>query len=133
MKRMRLAALLFFFAVPALTWAQGSGSRPQPSRPTTIPSDASSAPAPFEVSRDVTGKILEIQVESHGLVVEDKDGKRVAFKLDGNTQFKADKKTELYGRKSLKLQDFESGQMVRVTFRPSDNKVLELRLRRVKS
>jgi ribosomal protein L21E len=131
MKRMRLAALLFFFAVPALTWGQGSGSHPEPSRPTADPSGAGSAP--FEVSRSVTGKILEIQLESHVLVVEDKDSKRVAFKLDGKTEFKADKKTELDGRKSLKLEDFESGQMVKVTFRPSDNKVLEVRLRHVKS
>jgi hypothetical protein len=76
---------------------------------------------------------LEIQLDSHVLVVEDKDGKRVAFKLDGQTEFKADKKTELEGRKNLKLEDFESGQMVKVTFRPNDNKVLEVRLRRVKS
>jgi hypothetical protein len=133
MNRMRLVALLFFFAVPTLTWGQGSGSRTEPSRPATNPAETGIAPSPFEVSRSVTGKILEIHLDSHTLVVEDQDGKRGAFKLDGNTEFKADKKTELGGRKNLKLDDFETGQMVRVTFRASDNKVLEVRLRRVKS
>jgi len=131
MKRIRMAALFVFFVVPALAWAQGSGSHPEPSRPT--PDTSGAGNAPFEVSRSLTGKILEIQLDSHVLVVEDKDGKRVAFKLDGQTEFKADKKTELEGRKNLKLEDFESGQMVKVTFRPNDNKVLEVRLRRVKS
>lgn len=78
------------------------------------------------------GTISQIRLDSHEMVVE-VDGKQVGFKLDDRTAFKADKKTELAGRKKLKLDDFEMGQPVKITFRASDFKVVEVRLRYVKS
>src|SRR5271156_6722759 len=132
MKFIRLAALLSFLVFPALALAQGCivNSRPQiPQQQAGSSSTANSTD--FEVLRSLAGKISEIGLDSHLLVVEDKDGKSVRFKLDDHTKFKADKKTELEGRKNLKLDDFEKGQTVNVVFSPSDNRVVEVRLRRV--
>lgn len=129
MKRIQCAAFLLTFAFPILALAQGSGSERQPP-----PTASSPLPEkPFEVTRTFAGTISEIRLDSHVLVVEDKSGKRVGFTVDDQTGFKADKKTELEGRKKLKLEDFETGQPVKVTFRASDNKVVEVRLRRIKS
>lgn len=133
MKSIRLAALLSFLVFPALALAQGSGSeRPPTVQPPTTDSRLPTNSTDFEVRRSFAGKISDIRLDSHLLVVEDKDGKRVGFKVDDQTEFKADKKTELAGRKNLKLDDFEKGQTVKVIFLSSDNKVVEVRLRRVK-
>ena len=117
-----------FFLFPAATLAQGSGS--QPRQPQPIGNDT---PAPFEVTRSFVGRILDIHTDSHTLVVEDKNGKKVQFSVDEHTVFKADKKTELAGRKNLKLDDWEKDQLVKVTIRSSDSKVIEVRLEREKT
>jgi hypothetical protein len=131
MKSIRLATLFFTFIFPVLALAQGSGHVAPPPPPNAGP--APSNDAPFEVTKSFTGTIVEIQPDTRAMVVEEKDGKRTGFKVDDHTAFKADKKTELEGRKKLKLEDFEKGQPVTVTFRASDNKVLEVRLRHVKN
>lgn len=131
MRPIPLAALLFTFAFPITALAQGSGHEGPPATPRSNPFPANDTP--FEVSKSFAGTVSEIQLAARVVVVEGKDGKRVEFKVDDRTAFKADKKTELEGRKTLKLEDFEKGQPVKVTFRASDNKVLEVRLRRVKS
>ena len=130
MKPLRLAAIWFSFFFPLMTLAQGSGhERPPTSQPGSLPANE----APFEVTKSFEGTILEIQLDARVVVVGDKDGKRERFKVDDRTAFKADKKTELAGRKALKIGDFETGQPVKVTFRASDNSVLEMRLRHIKS
>jgi len=129
MKATKLIALLILLASPALTLAQGSGSQPR-QQPQPYGNDT---PAPFEVTRSFVGKILEIHTDSHTLVVEDKNGKKVQFGVNEHTEFKADKKTELAGRKNLKLDDFQKDQRVKVTIRSSDSKVIEVRLEREKT
>lgn len=131
MKPIRLAALLFTCTFPILALAQGSGHEGPPPPPHTGP--VSPNDSSFEVTKSFTGTILEIRLDARALVVEESDGKRISFKVDDRTAFKADKKTELEGRKTLKLEDFEKGQPVKVTFRASDNKVLEVRLKHLKS
>ncbi len=88
--------------------------------------------APFMVTRQVDGKIAEINAAQHLVVIEDKNGKRVSFKLDNKTKLKADKKTEYAAKKNLLLSDFETGQPVRVTYLASNATAIELRLRHVK-
>lgn len=128
MKPMKLIALLIVLVSPALTLAQGSGSQPRQPQP-----HGSDSPAPFEVTRSFVGRILDIHTDSHTLVVEDKNGKKVQFSVDEHTEFKADKKSELAGRKNLKLDDFQKDQLVKVTVRTSDSKVIEVRLEREKT
>jgi hypothetical protein len=129
MKPTKMIALLIVFVSPSLTLAQGSGSEPH-RQPQPNGNDNT---APFEVTRSFVGRILEIRADSHTLVVEDKNGKRVGFSVDEHTEFKAEKKTELAGRKKLKLDDFEKDQLVKVTVRASDSKVIEVRLQREKT
>jgi len=132
MKSIRLAALLSLLVFPALALAQGSGSERRPDTPQQQTDGNSPANgSPFQVIRSFAGKISDIGLDAHVLVVQDKDGKSVQFKVDDHTKFKADKKTEFEGRKNLKLDDFEKGQTVKVVFSPSDNRVFEVRLRRV--
>jgi hypothetical protein len=128
MKPTKLIALLILLASPASTLAQGSGSQPRQPQPY-----GNDTPAPFEVTRSFVGRILDIHTDSHTLVVEDKNGKKVQFSVDEHTEFKADKKTELAGRKNLKLDDFQKDQRVKVTIRSSDSKVIEVRLEREKT
>ena len=132
MKSIRLVALLSFFVFPALALAQDNCSVKRPDIPgqTTDGSSAANS-TPFAVLSSFAGKISEIGLDSHLLVVEDRDGKSVRFEIGDRTKFKADKKTEFEGRKNLKLDDFEKGQTVKVVFNPSDNRVVEVRLRRV--
>lgn len=128
MKPRKLIALLIVLVSPVLTLAQGSGSEPRQPQPY-----GSDSPPPFEVTRSFVGKILDIHADAHTLVVEDKSGKKVQFSVDQHTEFKADKKTELAGRKNLKLDDFQKDQQVKVTVRTSDSKVIEVRLQREKT
>ena len=128
MKPIQMIVLMIVFVCPALALAQGSGSEPR--QPQPIGADS---PPPFEVTRSFVGKILDIHADAHTLVVEDKNGKKVQFSVDQHTEFKADKKTELAGRKNLKLDDFQKDQLVKVTVRSSDSKVIEVRLEREKT
>ena len=132
MKSIRLVALLSLLVFPALALAQDNCSVKRPDIPgQTIAGSSAADSTSFAVLSTFAGKISEIGLDSHLLVVEDKDGNSVRFKLDDHTKFKADKRTELEGRKHLKLDDFEKGQTVKVVFSPSDNRVFEVRLRGV--
>ncbi len=131
MKRFALGTLVLVLALPAVFFAQGSGGRTTPS-PVGGVTDATSGPNPYLVTRSLTGKIAEINSEKHLIVIEDKSGKRLEFKLEDKTRFKADKKTEYADKKNLSLGDFELGQPVKITYLASNNVVTELRLRREK-
>jgi hypothetical protein len=88
----------------------------------------------MERSRTIKGKIERLRAGDDALVIRDeKTGKLFDFSLDPKTKIRADKGTDLAGRKNLSLVDFREGQAVRLKYRPSDGKPLELRLRAVKS
>ena len=90
-------------------------------------------PAPaFAVTRTLTGKIVGIDAAKNLLVVEDDGGKRHDFKLSKDTRFRADKQTELQGRKHISLGDFEVGAAVKITYFASGDTATEVRLRHVK-
>jgi hypothetical protein len=60
-------------------------------------------------------------------------GKRVEFLIQKDTRMRADKNTDLGGKADLSLADYKPGQTVKIIYRVSDNKTLEMRLRRPKS
>ena len=122
MRLSKIGTLLLVVLLPAAALAQGSGStRGQP--------DTRSA---FAVTRAVTGTIAEINADDGLLVVEDKKDRRYEFRVDSGRKFKADKKTELRGKKDIALSDFHTGRKVKVTYRANDGKVREVRLKRTK-
>ncbi len=130
MKLARIAALFSIMSLPTILFAQGSGSTaPPPGMDTRLdyPSET-----PFAVTRSVSGKILRVDTKEKTIVVEDAKGKHYQFKIQADTKFKADKKTELQNRKNILLGDFETGQMVRITYLASNNAPTEIRLRREK-
>ncbi len=126
MKHLLLSLTFLFFALPAVVMAQGSGSTAEP--PTPRSSGVEDIATPFIVTRSVTAKIVEIDVEK-GIFVVEHEGKLVNVKVDKKTRFKADKKSELGGRKSLSLADFFVGNTVKITFIPADGRIVEVRLR----
>jgi len=130
MNRTIVSSLCLTLVLPGVLLAQGSGSIHRMPDPAGV--GGSLGPAPFMVTRQVDGKIAEVNAAQHLVVIEDKNGKRVSFKLDDKTKLKADKKTEYAAKKNLQLSDFETGQPVRVTYLASNAMAVELRLRRLK-
>jgi len=131
MSRFKISTLLLAFAWPVFAFAQGSGSTAPTTGPRTIGGDMGEAPA-FAVTRTLTGKIVGIEAAQNLLVVEDDGGKRHNFKLSKDTRFRADKNTELQGRKHLSLSNFDVGAAVKITYLASGDTATEVRLRRVK-
>ena len=81
-------------------------------------------------SRSVIGKILVINAENGSVAIESSRKGRLEFLVDKKTKMKADKNTDLAENKSISLNDYKPGDPVKIVYRVSDNKVLELRLRR---
>ncbi len=131
MNRVAFATLFLAMALPATALAQGSGSTglAVPNRVGNYPDNPQ---RPFLVTGALEGKVAEIRSDQHLIIIEDKNGKRLQFRLDEKTKFRADKRTEYAGKKDLGPGDFELGQPVRVTYIASNNIATELRLRRVK-
>ncbi len=136
MKRNLMIITFVLFALPVIATAQGSGSSGggnQPSRPPSSEFPRSEASErPFVVTRMITAKIAEVDVEAGTMVLE-KDGKLSKIKIDRRTKLKADKKTEVGSKKNLSLADFGVGQTVRVIYIPSEDRIVEVRLRYEKS
>ncbi len=131
MKLARTAVLLSIMSFPTFLFAQGSGSTAPRPRASDSSLDYPSE-TPFAVTRSVSGKILQVDTKGNTIVVEDAKGKRYQFKIQADTKFKADKKTELQHRKNIALGDLETGQFVQITYLASNNAPTEVRLRREK-
>ncbi|MCI0404352.1 MAG: hypothetical protein L0212_12680 [Acidobacteria bacterium] len=125
MNRKTVFTLAVTLLLSTLAFAQGSGSAPSGGAP---PSRIPPSEAAFSVTSSVKGTIASLELEERRLVVEDKKGQRVALKLNDNTRYKADKKTELADRKDLTARDFKPGQLVRVLYDTKDEAALEVRL-----
>jgi hypothetical protein len=81
-------------------------------------------------SRSVTGKILAVNAENSSVAIESSKKGRLEFIVDKKTKMKADKDTGLAENKNISLNDYKPGDPVKIVYRVSDNKVLELRLKR---
>jgi hypothetical protein len=126
-------SIVLLSAVASSSAAQGPVHETVPAPTSSVATMGTGDPS-VEVKRDVSGQIAQVNAANNTVVVKDeKTGKRLAFHLDKHTKLKADKQTELAGRKSLSLADFKSGHFVKLTYRARDGKPLELRLRVNKS
>ena len=90
--------------------------------------EKSDADQPY--SRSVTGKILAVNADNSSVAIENSKKGRMEFVVDKKTKMKADKDTGLAENKSISLNDYKPGDPVKIVYRVSDNKVLELRLKR---
>jgi hypothetical protein len=111
--------------VAGLAAAQGSGNAPL----SELGTADSSSDSPFLVTRTLAGKVLRVTKDGREtlIVVEDSQGRRGVFTINQKSRFKADKKTEYAGKKSLSVDDLEVGQPVKVTFVPDTGRVVQLR------
>ena len=74
------------------------------------------------------GRITGISLAEHRVTVEDGKGKVKTFKLAFDAKMKADKKTERGQKKDITIEDFQTGQQVKVVFRDSDEAAVELKM-----
>jgi hypothetical protein len=128
MKRF-LTCALFVMALSATAYAQLNEGRNAPPRPgvLTVVGLPDTSVRPY--SRSLTGKVLDVNGVDNLITVEVAKVGRFQFFVDKNTRLRADKKTELAGKKDLSLTDYKPSQTVKLTFRVEDNKVLEVRLK----
>lgn len=124
MRLLLIIVMLFAFGVSASAQVDRSRSSTR-NNPLEEKSDDNQ---PY--SRTVTGKILAINAENSSVAIESSKKGRLEFLVDKKTKMKADKNTGLAENKSISLNDYKPGDPVKIVYRVSDNKVLELRLRR---
>lgn len=116
--------MLILLSIPA-AFAQGSGSVSAPSAPSTG-GGYNGPDSPFAVTKSVSGKIVEIHKEA--VIVELADGSKRLVKLPKALHIKADRDSELAGKKKLAAEDLSEGLPVKVTYRAEDNIALEIRV-----
>jgi hypothetical protein len=104
---------------------QGSGNAPLGE----LGSADSNPDSPFLVTRTIPGKILWVKKDEGEtlIVVEDSQGRRGVFTVNGKTRFKVDRKTEYASKKRISREDLEVGQLVRVTFVPDTGRAVQVR------
>ena len=112
--------------VPVLAFAQGSGGRQESSSPPAAGSNGSPIQA-FETTKSI--KLRLVAVRNDGtLAVTDEKGAPLTAKVDKKVAIRADKGTELSGQKHIQLSSLEPGMLLKVTYRTSDQVVVELRI-----
>jgi hypothetical protein len=129
-----LVALLLLFGCATVICAQRNEGANAPMRPGGLgPGIGTALPRSDEQwnTHSVTGKLVEVNVANHFVVVQLKNSPATEFLITEKTRKTADKKTELAGRKDLTLADYQPGYTVKITFRRGeDSKALEIRLKR---
>lgn len=115
MKYMLVAVLALVFAGP-VAFAQGSGS----DEGNVASNDT------FQVTRSFEGKVMQMKLEDHALVVADRDGEHHTFHLDKETAITSSK--EPVDSEILDARDVKPGQRVKIVFRPSDMYAVKLRV-----
>ncbi len=79
------------------------------------------------------GRIVAVNAKENRFVVEQQQSKkRFNIPLNPKTELRADKQTELAGRKNLTIADFKPGQLIKVIYTLGPT-VVEVRLRRDKT
>ena len=113
----------------AATMAQGSRTWGGPSGPPDplferMGRDAS------QYSGTVTGTLVTRPAAGETFAIQRADKSQLSFRIDQTARVRADKDTTLAGKKDLSLNDYHPGDLVKVTYRIKDNRVLEIRLKR---
>lgn len=128
--RKLLAATLLVMGLSAMAFAQQDEGRRAPARPGGQPMTASGPDRDSQpYSRSMTGKVLKVSTVENVIVIDAPKAGAVKFALNKDVRTRADKNTDLADRKDISLTDYKPGQLVKVTYRLSDYKVLEIRLK----
>src|SRR5687768_162383 len=144
LKRFLLASAFLLAVAPAWAAAQGhypSGVPRPPGPPASPPASAgglrrrggtAGMGLSYYSTRAFTGEVVEVNLTRNFIVVASAEWDGRVFFLTEKTRLKADKGTELGGRKKLLLEDFHKGLVVKVTYWPENGKATEVRARRQK-
>ena len=130
-----LSGLLLGTALCASAFGQGRAVAVPERTSVTNPANSSQsmgAGDPAIYSQSIIAQILSLDPDGNSVMVN-LHGKRVEFLIQKDTRMRADKNTDLGGKPDLSLADYKPGQTVKIIYRVSDNKTLEMRLRRPKS
>jgi hypothetical protein len=123
MKTLILFAIALFATVLASAQGSGGGS-------TGVGGGGGSTDfgtSGFDVLKTVQLHVVEVRPDG-GVVVVDEAGTRVAVKLDKHYVIKANKGTELAGKKKLAIADLQAGMLLKITYRAADLVAVELRI-----
>jgi ribosomal protein L24 len=74
------------------------------------------------------GKVVKVNGDDNSIVVESPNPRPHKYVIDGHTKKRANKKTELAGKRNISLADYRPGQIVKLTCHIPDDKVIEIRL-----
>jgi hypothetical protein len=128
--RKLLAAALLVMGLSAMAFGQQDEGRNAPARaggqPMVTPGPDRDA-QPY--SRSMTGKVLKVSATDNLIIIDSPKTRTVEFALNKDVRTRADKNTDLADRKDISLADYKPGRLVKVTYRLSDYKVLEIRLK----
>ena len=120
------AALLLMcgaaMAQDSRTWGGSSG--------TPDPTFERMGKDPSRYSESVTGTLVTRPAAGGTIAIQRADKSQLSFRIDQGARVRADKDTTLAGKKDLTINDYRPGDLVKVTYRIADNRVLELRLKR---
>ena len=126
---MRLSLIIGMLLVfGATAFAQGGAGAHSPTTPNPMTERLGEDQAPY--SRSLVGKILSVDSASGSVVIENSRKTRMEFTVDKKSRMRADRNTDLAGKTNLSLVDYKPGNPVKLIYRVSDNRVLEVRLRR---
>jgi hypothetical protein len=125
-----LAATLLVMGLSAMAFAQQDEGRNAPGRaggqPMVVPGpDRDSLP----YSRSMTGKLLRVSADENVIVIDAPKAGPVKFALNKDIRTRADKNTDLANHRDISLADYKPGQIVKLTYRLADYKLLEIRLK----
>ena len=84
-------------------------------------------------TRSLMGEVREVNADKGYIVVVDPKRGTAKFYVGNKTRLRADKDSPLGGKKELTLEDFQKGQIVKVTFWPQNFNATEVRVRQPKS
>lgn len=91
-------------------------------------SEDGSGPFPNEITRTMTCEVRRI-LEPGVVELYDPDSERLhQVRLSKDVELTAQRKKDFGGRKKLEFADLESRQTVKVTFRPSDGRILRIKV-----
>lgn len=137
MNRTIVSWLALALLVPGLGYAQGSGKSNGSERLGTVEAPSDDDPFarferdPFSVTRSLDATVVGTDAARGVIEIEDEDLQRFAIPVAG-VRLEADKNSGVRADGDLSAGDFPIGVTVKVTYRPSDEQVIEIKARSAK-
>lgn len=106
----------------------GASTRTGSTAGSTNPWDGNEGQGSTELTVAVRAEIVEVSEDGTLLVEDERTGRQATIQITDGVALRADRKKDFGGRRQLALADLQPGQLVRVTVRKDDGRVLEVRV-----